>query len=73
MALLEHDVLLVAGEASVPESVPDDPKDEIFLACALDGEADVIMSGDPHMLDLESYWDIPILTARQFLDQLRQD
>jgi len=71
--LLEHDALLVKGEANVAGSVPDDPKDEMFLACALDGKADVIVSTDHHLLDLESYRDIPIMTARQFLDQLRQD
>ncbi len=73
ITLLEHDALLVKGEANVAGSVPDDPKDEMFLACALDGKADVIVSGDHHLLDLESYRDIPIMTPRQFLDQLRQD
>jgi putative PIN family toxin of toxin-antitoxin system len=71
--LLEHDALLVKGDANVAGSVPDDPKDEMFLACALDGTADVIVSGDHHLLDLESYRDIQIMTPRQFLDQLRQD
>jgi hypothetical protein len=73
ITLLEHDALLVTGEAKVAGSVPDDPKDEMVLACAVDGEADVIVSGDHHLLDLESYRDIPIMTPRQFLDQLRQD
>ena len=73
ITLLEHDALLVTGEAEVAGSVPDDPKDEMVLACAVDGEADVIVSGDHHLKDLESFRDIPIMTARQFLDQLRQD
>jgi putative PIN family toxin of toxin-antitoxin system len=71
--LLEHDALLVVGDAHVAGSVPYDPKDEMVLACAVDGEADVIVSGDHHLKDLESFRDIPIMTARQFLDQLRQD
>jgi putative PIN family toxin of toxin-antitoxin system len=70
ITLLEHDALLVAGDAHVAGSVPDDPKDEMFLACALDGQADVIVSGDHHLLDLSIYRDIPIMTARQFLNQL---
>ncbi len=73
ITLLEHDAFFVAGDANVAGSVPDDPKDEMFLACALDGQADLIVSGDHHLLDLESYRDIPIMTARQFLDQLKQD
>ena len=70
MTLLEHDALLVAGDADVAGSVPDDPKDEMFLACALDGQADVIVSGDHHLLGLGSYRDIQIMTARQFLEGL---
>ncbi len=73
ITLLEHDALLVTGEAEVAGSVPDDPKDEMVLACAVDGEADGIVSGDHHLIDLESFRDIPIMTARQFLDKLRQD
>ena len=71
--LLEHDALLVGGSAEVAGSVRVDPSDEIFLACALDGEADVIVSGDHHLLDLEVFRDIPIVTARHFLDQLELD
>jgi uncharacterized protein len=72
ITLLEHDALLVAGDVNVVGSVPDDPKDEMFLACALDGQADVIVSGDHHLLDLGVYRDIPIINARRFLEQLTQ-
>jgi uncharacterized protein len=73
MTLLEHDALLVAGDSKVAGSVPDDPQDEMFLACALDGQADVIVSGDHHLLDLGVFRDIPIISARQFLDWLKQE
>lgn len=73
MTLLEHDALLVAGDSNVAGNVPDDPQDEMFLACALDGQADVIVSGDHHLLDLGVFKDIPIITARQFLDRLNQE
>jgi len=73
ITLLEHDALLIAAGANVTGSVPADPKDEMFLACALDGQADVIVSGDHHLLDLRVYRDIPIITARQFLDQLKPE
>ena len=71
--LLEHDALIVAGDANVIGSIPEDPQDEMFLACALDGQADSIVSGDHHLLDLRIYRDIPIMTARQFLDQLARE
>jgi uncharacterized protein len=69
MTLLEHDALLVAGYSNVAGSIPDDPQ-EMFLACALDGQADVIVSGDHHLLELGVFRDIPIITTRQFLDLL---
>jgi len=71
--LLEHDALIVAGDANVIGSIPEDPQDEMFLACALDGQADSIVSGDHHLLDIRIYRDIPIMTARQFLDQLARE
>jgi len=71
IALLEHDAVLVPGISNVTDSIQKDPKDEIILACALDGQADLIVSGDHHLLDMSVYRDIPIITARQFLEQLK--
>ncbi len=44
-----------------------DPTDNIFLECALDGGADVIISGDRHLLDIRVYKDIEIVRAGEFL------
>ncbi len=72
VTLLEQDALLVPGDTDTTGSVPDDPKDEMVLACALDGQADLIVSGDRHLLDLGEYQGIPILTAREFLERLTE-
>ena len=71
LALLEHDALLVPGNSDVAGSVPLDAKDEMFLACAVDGQVDMIVSGDHHLLELGAYRDIPIITVRQFLERLK--
>ncbi len=71
--LLERDAILVTGEAEVGGAVPEDPADEMVLACALDGLADLIVSGDSHLLDLGEYAGVPILTVRQFPDRLEAD
>ncbi len=71
--LLERDAILVTGEAEVGGTVPEDPADEMVLACALDGLADLIVSGDSHLLDLGEYAGVPILTVRQFPDRLEAD
>jgi uncharacterized protein len=70
VALLEHDALFVSGNAEVSNAIPADTKDEKILACAIDGQADMIVSGDPHLLDLGECRRIPILTVRQFLTRL---
>lgn len=70
VTLLERDALLVPGHVQVAGSIPQDPADECILACAIDAQADVIVSGDRHLLDLGTYRNIPILTVRQFLSQL---
>ena len=64
---------MVTGDVNADRSVSDDPKDEMFPACPLDGKADVVVSGDHHLLDLGAFRDISIITARQFLDQLNKE
>lgn len=50
--------------------VEDDPDDDKFIECALVGSAEVIVSGDHHLLDIEAYEGIRILSAAEFLSQL---
>jgi putative PIN family toxin of toxin-antitoxin system len=47
--------------------IVEDPDDDFVLAYALEGEADVIVSGDPHLMSLGKYQDIEILTPREFV------
>lgn len=68
--LLEHDALVVPGQAQATGVIPADPADEMVLACAVDAEADVIVSGDLHLLALGDYQGIPILTARALMERL---
>jgi uncharacterized protein len=49
-----------------------DPSDNKFLEAALAGKAAYVVSGDSHLLDLDSYEGIKILTAREFLTLLEQ-
>ncbi len=59
------EVIEVESNIKVVEKDPDDDK---FVACARAGQADCIISGDPHLTNLKSYHGIPILTPRQFLE-----
>jgi predicted nucleic acid-binding protein len=46
-----------------------DPDDDYLIALARAANADYLVSGDRHLLDLEAP-DPPVLTPRQFLDLL---
>lgn len=70
ITLLERDALLVPGDADLAGAVPGDPADEMVLACAVQAKADLIVSGDRHLLDLGAYRSIPVLTALQELERL---
>jgi uncharacterized protein len=48
-------------------AVPDDPDDDPIVACAVLGKADVIVSGDRHLLALREYEGIPIVRPIDFL------
>jgi putative PIN family toxin of toxin-antitoxin system len=47
-----------------------DRDDDFVLACAVDGKADYIVSGDPHLLELKSFRGTRILTPREFVEQI---
>ena len=72
LALLQREALLVPGTADVTGAIPADPSDEKILACALDGRADLIVSGNLHLLDLGQYRGVSILNVRQFLERLAE-
>jgi uncharacterized protein len=48
-----------------------DPYDNMILECAVEAKADYVVSGDNHLLKLERFEDIPILSPAQFLDVVK--
>lgn len=55
---------------SIPPVIVSDPDDDNVLACALAAEAEVVVSGDRHLLQLGAYATIPILSADILIDQM---
>lgn len=47
--------------------IAEDPDDDILINTALDGNADYIVSGDPHLLGLSKYKNIEIITVDDML------
>jgi len=50
-----------------------DPKDDKFIECAVEGGADVIVSGDKHLLELGSYEGIQIVSPAAFVMYLAME
>lgn len=48
-------------------AVKADEKDNMIVECAIDGKADVIVTGDRHLLDLEDYKSIKIISPTDFM------
>jgi putative PIN family toxin of toxin-antitoxin system len=44
-----------------------DPKDDKFLACAVEGQAHYLLSSDRDLLDMRRYQDVAIVNPGQFL------
>jgi putative PIN family toxin of toxin-antitoxin system len=63
---LEKIAILTPALLSV-SIVKDDPTDDKYLVCALEGRADFIVSGDHHLTDLKEYRGVLILNPATFL------
>ena len=51
--------------------ITDDPSDNKFIEAAISAKAKSIVSGDNHLLELKSFKDIPIITAKDFINWLK--
>jgi len=60
---------VVPGQLHLP-GVTRDPKDDAVVACAKEGEADYLVSGDQDLLVLDEYEGIQVITPRQFAEIL---
>lgn len=66
-------LIVLRGEEVLPSTriqACRDPKDDQILETALDGRADVIVTGDDDLLVLHPFQDIPIVGPAEFLARL---
>jgi putative PIN family toxin of toxin-antitoxin system len=77
------DIKRIIREELIPFSEPiriqtivrfirENPSDDKFLALAVDGKAEAVISGDRHLLGAGTFRDIPILSVEAFLAKFRR-
>ncbi|HWW67345.1 MAG TPA: putative toxin-antitoxin system toxin component, PIN family [Solirubrobacterales bacterium] len=63
---------LVPAPEGPPEAVTGDPDDDLILACAIQAEVDVLVSGDHrHLLPVGEHRGVRVITPQALLAELR--
>ena len=63
---------IITQDLYTTDRITTDPTDNKFLACALEGQADYIVSRDPHLLNLKHFHTIQIVDVPAFVRAVRQ-
>jgi putative PIN family toxin of toxin-antitoxin system len=63
-------LVTIAAPAMMTPTVIADPADDAVLAAGLGGRADLIVSGDAHLLNLKSFAGIDIVTAALAIERI---
>jgi uncharacterized protein len=64
--LVEADAEMVPGEL-ILSGVCRDPKDDLFIACAVEGQAAYLVTGDADLLDMVAYQGVTMIRAHEFV------
>jgi hypothetical protein len=62
-------VVVIIRSGARLDVIKDDPSDNKYLECAVEGKADYIISGDKHLTDLQFFRGIKIMDPAKFLKQ----
>lgn len=68
--LIRTKATLVTTDRYQTDKITEDPTDNKFLACALEADADYIVSGDNHLLALKHFHRIQIVDAKTFVEKI---
>ena len=66
------ELVLWQEDTGTATGVSRDPDDDKFLALAVTGQADAIISGDRDLLELAAHEGIPVLSPAEFLRHLQE-
>lgn len=62
---------IIAKDIYKTDRITDDPTDNKFLACALEKNADYIVSRDPHLRNIKHFHGIQIVDAKTFIEKVK--
>jgi putative PIN family toxin of toxin-antitoxin system len=63
-------MVIITAPAMITSTVIADPADDAVLAAGLGGRADLIVSGDAHLLNLKSFAGVDIVTAALAIERI---
>ena len=69
-SIIEHS-LITKGLYRI-DGITEDPKDDMFIACAIEADADYIVSRDPHLRNIKHYQRIQIIDTTTFIEKAKK-
>ena len=72
MGLMIEQATLTQGSYSI-QKIKEDPTDDMFLTCALEAQADYIVSRDAHLRNLKQFQGIKIIDVKSFVEKARKE
>ena len=70
MGMIIEYAVIVEGRYRI-DGVTADPKDDMFIACAMEANAHYIVSRDPHLRNVKHYRGIQIIDVATFADKVK--
>jgi putative PIN family toxin of toxin-antitoxin system len=70
IALIIEHAVIVKGLYEI-EGISEDPNDDMFIACAMEADAQYIVSRDPHLRNIKHYRGIQIIDAATFIEKVK--
>ncbi len=68
--LIRAKATVVTTDRYQTDKITEDPTDNKFLACALEADADYVVSGDNHLLALKHFHRIQIVDVKTFIEKI---
>ena len=71
IGLIAEKALITEGLYSA-DGITEDPADDMFVACALEANADYIVARDPHLRNLKHFQGIQIVDVTAFIGKVKE-